>query len=181
MLTIGFPEGTMAAADVGLRATIDLLTVEPLIASEGDGRTTPRLAEGWTWENDGRRLRVRLRPGVTFHDGTPLEAEVVASILRDIVASPGSQSLQPSIADVAEIRVEGELDVVLELSKRSAFLPSKLGFPLRGEAGNVGTGPFRVVESTPLRATLERFDAYYQGVPQIDRIEIQVFDALRPA
>ena len=181
VLTIGYPEGTVAAADAGLRATIDLLTVEPLITAEADGRATPRLAESWSWENDGRQLRVRLRPGVTFHDGTPLEADVVAGLLRDIVASPGSQGAYPSVADVTEIRAEGELDVVLELSRRSAFLPSDLSFPLRSPEGNVGTGPFQVAERTPLQATLERFDAYYQGTSQVDRVEIQAFDSLRPA
>ena len=37
----------------------------------------PRLAESWEVAEDGRSITFTLREGVTFHDGTPLDAEAV--------------------------------------------------------------------------------------------------------
>src|SRR5262249_11969627 len=37
----------------------------------------PQLATGWTWSADRLALTMSLRPGVTFHDGEPLDAEAV--------------------------------------------------------------------------------------------------------
>ena len=39
------------------------------------------LAESWTTASDGRSLLVKLRPGVKFHDGSPLDSETVAAAL----------------------------------------------------------------------------------------------------
>ncbi|MFL5073915.1 MAG: ABC transporter substrate-binding protein, partial [Microvirga sp.] len=34
----------------------------------------PQLATEWSWADDGLALTMRLRPGVVFHDGEPLDA-----------------------------------------------------------------------------------------------------------
>ncbi|HXF02080.1 MAG TPA: ABC transporter substrate-binding protein, partial [Arthrobacter sp.] len=41
------------------------------------GVPAPRLAVEWNEVNDGRSYRFRLREGVTFHDGTPFDADAV--------------------------------------------------------------------------------------------------------
>src|SRR5262245_48535606 len=37
----------------------------------------PQLATEWSWGADGKSLTLKLRPGVVFHDGTPMDAEAV--------------------------------------------------------------------------------------------------------
>src|SRR5262249_40656246 len=37
----------------------------------------PQLATQWDWSQDGKALVMKIRPGVTFHDGTPLDSEAV--------------------------------------------------------------------------------------------------------
>ena len=37
----------------------------------------PQLATAWAWGEDGRSLTLTLREGVTFHDGTPMDAAAV--------------------------------------------------------------------------------------------------------
>ncbi len=49
---------------------------EHLMELDKDGALVPRLATGWRWLDD-RTLEVRLRPGVTFHNGEVLDAEIV--------------------------------------------------------------------------------------------------------
>src|SRR5688500_13140552 len=59
VLRIGFPEGNVAAeTGLGLGQLTSTLTLEGLTqtSSSFDGRPRPRLAEGWSLENDGRRL-----------------------------------------------------------------------------------------------------------------------------
>jgi peptide/nickel transport system substrate-binding protein len=124
-------------------------------------------------------LRLRLRPGVTFHDGTPLTATVAAEALTRAIARPANRALYSSVADVTSVRPDGELELVLELSQPSAFLPEDLGVPISIGGGTVGTGPFHVVSSNSDELRLERFDRYYLGAPEIQRIDIRPSDNLR--
>jgi peptide/nickel transport system substrate-binding protein len=124
-------------------------------------------------------LRVRLRRGVTFHDGTPLTSTVAADALSRAIARPSNRALYSSVADIRSVRPDGDLQVVLELSQPSAFLPDDLGVPLSIGSGNVGTGPFRFVSRDSNGLELERFDRYYLGVPEIERIVIHPSDNLR--
>ena len=122
---------------------------------------------------------MRLRPGVTFHDGTPLTATVAAEALNRAIARPANRALYSSVADVTSVRAEGDLDVVLDLSQPSAFLPEDLGVPLSLGPENVGTGPFRVVRRDSDAVELERFDRYYLGPPEIDRVVVLPSENLR--
>lgn len=62
------------------------------------GEYEPALARSWTLSDDGRRWRFRLREGLRFHDGTPVDAEVMrASIARmqrpDVGATLGAPAV----------------------------------------------------------------------------------------
>ena len=70
-----------------MRQLATMLSVESLSQLGDDGRPVPKLAESWWWENDGLRLNINLRPGIQFHDGTPLTAAVAAKILGDAVST----------------------------------------------------------------------------------------------
>src|ERR1041385_3001263 len=66
------------------------LVFDGLTQFDADGRVLPALADRWTTSPDGRRYVFHLRPGVKFHDGTPLTAAAVrASLLR--VLSPATK------------------------------------------------------------------------------------------
>ncbi|MCW1966896.1 MAG: ABC transporter substrate-binding protein, partial [Anaerolineae bacterium] len=53
--------------------------IEPLVTSDEKGAIKPGLAESWTTGKDGdlQWVQFKLRKGVKFHDGTPLNAEAV--------------------------------------------------------------------------------------------------------
>jgi ABC-type transport system substrate-binding protein len=55
---------------------ITLNVFEHLMDLDKDGRLVPRLATDWRWLDD-YTLEVRLRQGVTFHNGEALDAEIV--------------------------------------------------------------------------------------------------------
>src|SRR5881392_2059300 len=72
------------------------LAYDGLTQFDADGRLLPALADRWTTGQDGSGSRYvfHLRPGVKFHDGTPLTAAAVrASLLR--VLSPATKGGRP--------------------------------------------------------------------------------------
>src|SRR3954462_14003190 len=55
--------------------------IEPLAVQDNDGRGQPWLAEKWEPRADFKEWTIGLRPGVFFHDGTPMDAPAVKKSL----------------------------------------------------------------------------------------------------
>jgi peptide/nickel transport system substrate-binding protein len=188
-LIIGFPEGNVGSADLGPNQFTSILSQEGLTSRANmDGRAMPRLAESWQWEKEGLRLRLKLRQGVFFHDGTPMTSNVVAGILRAAMADPEGSTQYASLVDVRAVQIDGDFGLILDLSRPSAFLIEDLIMPLRlvpegapEGTPSVGTGPFRVVKREPKEIVFERFDRYYEGAAAIQTVRVKTFDALRTA
>src|SRR5689334_9551336 len=53
------------------------LMFDTLTARDNDGNPVPKLALSWTNSDDFKTWTFKLRPGVTFHDGTPFNAQAV--------------------------------------------------------------------------------------------------------
>ena len=102
----GTPErgGTIRAGIIQPAGALDPITVadqgglgvlgqsgEYLIWSDRDLKAQPRLAESWSPTEGGRVWRFKIRQGVTFHDGTPMDAEDVASTFNRL-ADPDAGS-----------------------------------------------------------------------------------------
>jgi peptide/nickel transport system substrate-binding protein len=179
-LTIGVSEG-VTGDDLGPQNLANTLSIEGLTQLSDDGRALPRLAEGWSWENDRARLRIRLRAGVTFHDGTPLTSELGAKLLDESIRRPSNRMFFTALRDVTAVKPDGPNAIVLDLSQPSAFLPEGLELPLTLGEERVGTGAYRVVKRQPSEIIMERFDKYYGGLPQIRQILVKPFGTLRTA
>jgi peptide/nickel transport system substrate-binding protein len=177
---MGVPEGTAAGPDRGMRQPTAGLSLEGLTALNVDGHALPRLAASWTWEDEGRTLRVKLRPDVVFHDGTKMNASSSAEALREAISRPGNRALYSSLADVKDVSTDGESDLLIHLIQPSAFLPEDLELPL-ARGNQTGTGPFKVVKNEATEVVLDRFDHYYLGTPSIQRVTIRPFNTLRTA
>ena len=64
-------------------AAVTAQLFESLTTFDADRQARPALAESWRIEEGGRRIVFHLRPGLTFSDGTPLQAsDVVRSWMR---------------------------------------------------------------------------------------------------
>jgi len=104
----------IAGAEFSLQNLASNISLEGLAQLSSDGRALPKLAESWTWEEDGLVLRTRIRKGIIFHDGTPLTAPLAADILKKAIAKPENRVLYTSFADVMNVE-----------AKRYSFQPSK--------------------------------------------------------
>ncbi len=158
------------------------LTFNNLTRFNEDLTVRPELAEEYSANADATEWTFKLRPGVTFHDGSPLRAEdVVYSMSRHLGAESKSKA-KVLFGDVKEwVKVDGST-VRAVLNAPNAELPVILAtfhFKVAKEGAEdfsqpVGTGPFVVDEFVPgVRSLHSRFDDYWvSGQPYLDRIEV---------
>lgn len=166
-----------------------LLTVD----YAGDGALRPALAESWE-RVDARTVDLKLRPGVTFHDGTPLTAEDVAFSFgperRTNEDSPGFGTAQQFLNTIASVeavddqtvRVVSAIDdptIELRLTAWGSQIVSKAAFEAAGgfegfARAPVATGPFRVVRLSADVIELQAFDNYWAGRPDIDTLTFRL-------
>jgi peptide/nickel transport system substrate-binding protein len=158
--------------------------LEPLITLDQDMNVVGRLATEWSFV-DPTRLRFTLRQGVTFHDGTPFNAEAVKYTWdRAFLSDPPGRwkSLAGPVTGV-EIVDEYTVDVVSSIPYGPMLLVMTMPYtgivsPTAAEAAGadfsrapVGTGPFTFVEWRPNdQIVLEANDAYWRGRPALDRV-----------
>ena len=133
----------------------------------------PKLATAWSWSDDDTRLTVTLRPGVTFHDGTPLTAAAAkanldrARTLPDSMRKSELQSVR-SVDVVDDMTVALTLDhpdstLVPQLASRAGIMMSPAAFAPGAEVSRnpICSGPYKFVQREQNnRIVLERFAAY---------------------
>ncbi|MGP9818556.1 ABC transporter substrate-binding protein [Salinarimonas sp. NSM] len=146
--------------------------LETLYTFDGSWAVAPLLAADMPEiSEDGLTYTIRLRDGVTFHDGSAMDsADVVASLERWLaVASRGK-----GVADKVEaVEATDPLTVEIRMTEAYAPLLSLLAFsnsaaviyPQETIAETmtdiVGTGPYRIVEHVPDQyLQLARFEDY---------------------
>lgn len=158
---------------------------DPLMMPDEDGTLQPYLAESLEPNDDTTEWTLKLRPGVEFHDGTPLNAEALKSNFDEHLNVEGSTAAN-SLRFVESMEIVDDLTVKYVLSEPDATIPDLLqgpvGWPFsptaaaeKGEDfGNepVGTGPFKFVSWQRDHAFVaERNEDYWQeGLPYLDRI-----------
>ena len=184
-LTIGVPESYASAPDVGLGQIAQILSYEGLNYKGPDGHPEPRLAESWTVSEDGLQWNFRLRRGVQFHDGTPVDAERIAASLNAILARKGITALRPGLLDVTKISATDASTLTIDLKNPSSFLIDELDVHLGSngppDATSAGTGLFRITKTDTAETTLDANERYYLGAPAIKRITLRAYPTLRTA
>ncbi|HXC26862.1 MAG TPA: ABC transporter substrate-binding protein [Stellaceae bacterium] len=141
-------------------------------------------------ESDGGKTRTfKIRPGVKFHDGSPLTAADIVTSFNEIIFPPQGV-LSPRVSNfmmVDKVEATDPMTVVFHLKfATSAFLPSIaspfnwvyekaiLDDPAKGphwyESNVMGTGPFKFVHyETGQSVTGERNPDYYDPtLPYLD-------------
>lgn len=151
----------------------------------------PVLAESWETSADGLTWTFRLRPGVTFHDGTALTAEAVkASIERTMTLGGGAAFIWSSVTGIA---APDPMTVVFTLSSAEPLdLIASSGFaawivsPAALDKDNAwfnagndgGSGPFRIDRYEPgQRVVTTRFADHWAG-PVEGGFDVAVFEVV---
>jgi peptide/nickel transport system substrate-binding protein len=170
------------------------LVFEGLIGLDGALEPVPVLAESWTVAPDGRSIKFKLRPGVTWHDGKPFTSEDVAFTVKAIAETAAPTSLKAYFSIVSKVSTPDDLTVEVTYARPYApalmtwtvgILPAHIygGGALEDSPGNkepVGTGPYRMTRWEPgARILLEANPSWWNGRANLDRVEI-LFDVADP-
>src|SRR5215475_10475226 len=74
----------------------------------------PQLALSYSTSDDGKEVAIKLRPGVKFHDGEPLDAEAAKFSLERHLTFPGSFR-RPELAQLDHVEIVDPLTIKLVL------------------------------------------------------------------
>ncbi len=169
------------------------LVFSSLLELAGDGNYRPYAAREWHCDFLKLECRFSLRRGLTFHDGSVLDAHDVAATYAAILA-PGSGS--PKKAQLEGItRVEAVDDETVRFSLSHAsptipeaatlgLLPAELAARPRLSLDEiVGSGPYAIDGyDSEERIRLRAFPEFHRGAPSINSLEVRVVpDALMRA
>jgi peptide/nickel transport system substrate-binding protein len=157
------------------------MVTETLVTGRPDFTLAPGLATSWHRDSD-TLWTFTLRPGVKFHDGSPLTANAAAASLTAALQRSGAVRSYTKIATLT-----ARDDQTLEITTSEPFpaLPAALVYassaivaPTSPRAPDgmierpIGTGPFKVTAWQPAAQsfTVERFDGYWGVKPSIPAI-----------
>jgi peptide/nickel transport system substrate-binding protein len=159
---------------------------DPLATLDEDGRAVPYLAESITPVDEQATVwDIKLREGVTFSDGEPLDADVV---VRNLTEQKKALITGQSLAAMADVEAVDPMTARVTTTAPWATFPvilaSQVGYmastqmiddPHGGEHPT-GTGPFMLqewVKGDHMRAV--KNPGYWQpGLPHLDEIQFKV-------
>ncbi|HSP23247.1 MAG TPA: ABC transporter substrate-binding protein [Planococcus sp. (in: firmicutes)] len=142
-----------------------------LVRVDNTGKVSPELAHSWdlSWTH----LRLYLKKGVKFHDGSILTAEDVAECLNRMRTYPNFSELWKPVSSIS---VSAPLIVDLHFPGGCSYCLHMLGMMnssiFKESKGNLyGSGSFYVDDSHELKTVLRAFEDYYGERPLLDEIE----------
>lgn len=161
---------------------------DPLVIMDRDNNWQPFLAQEITSNVDFTSWTIRLREGVTFHNGEPLDAEALALYLQASVTSPLTAAAMPEVPAVAAIdNMTVRVTFTRPWSSFPVLLADQPGYVIAPEQVRsgatdqmIGTGPFVFEEWTPdVRFRATRNENYWRDgaddepLPYLDSIEFR--------
>lgn len=154
-----------AQLDDRARTNLTRLVFDTLVTLDARGKPQPALATFWLAEPSNQRWQFSLRPGIRFHDGSPLTSDAAAASLR--MANPTWKVFPLGDA------------VMIETDSPDPNLPTELALPrnaiVKHDAKLQGTGPFAIADwQSGKKLTLSAQDGYWGGRPLLDSIEIEL-------
>jgi peptide/nickel transport system substrate-binding protein len=164
---------TMARTYVG--RIVFSATCDKLFDIDEKLNIVPQLALSYSTSDDGKEVAIKLRPGVKFHDGEPLDAEAAKFSIERHLTFPGSFR-KPELASVDHVEIVDPLTIKLVLkspfSPLIAQLTDRAGMMVSPKAAKaagdkfglhpVCAGPYKFVERVQQdRIVFEKFADYW--------------------
>jgi peptide/nickel transport system substrate-binding protein len=176
-VTIAFPAGELGATSYNPITSSNLnsatsLIYDRLVEQDADQSYHPHLATSWEESADGMTWTFMLHEGVTFHDGSPFNAQTVADWIPDFAGTENAYLVEAigSVEVVDDLTVRfimarPEPNLLFNLASSFMGIPGQAAYDELGEdfgvSGAVGTGPFRLQDfQIGLQTVLVRNDDY---------------------
>jgi peptide/nickel transport system substrate-binding protein len=138
---------------------------EGLTRFMADGSVVPGLAKSWEISEDGLTYTFMLQDGVTFHDGTSMDAEDVKFSLDRARAEDSTNAQKGLFAGIADVTVIDPLTVQVSLSEPNGNFLFNMAW---GDAVIVAPESIDNIKTNPVGTGAFAFMNWVQG----DRIEI---------
>ncbi len=135
---------------------------------------------------DPHKLQIKLREGITFHDGKPFKAEDVKATFEYGALPDRPAQWYPGPTETLTITTPDDYTLVVDTTKGgypahlfiflASFLPIMSAKDIaEGPSGALsqrlnGTGPFKFVEQRGNDTVLAAYDGYFKGKPAIPGI-----------
>ncbi len=164
--------------------TLAMMIYETLYTRDIALNAHPHMVEGHIVEDGGKRWTMKLRPGLTFHDGTPVLArDCIASVRRWMVRDPTGAAIK---ARLDALEAADDRTMVWRLNKPFAFLPNALAKtqptcvmmperlaqdPFKQAAEAIGSGPFRWLADEFVSGSRAMFAKYEKYIPRAEPVE----------
>lgn len=146
--------------------------VETLYTFDSSWSIVPLLAEDMPKiSDDGKIYTIGIRQGITFHDGSSMDAkDVLASLNRWVITASRGKEISDKIAS---IEVTGDYEITIKMKEAYAPLLSMLAFSNSAAAiypeeiiadrieNIIGTGPYQIKDYAPDQyLQLTKFENY---------------------
>ncbi len=170
-----------AGAAAAIREVTYANVFEGLTRFAPDGSILPGLASSWEIAPDGLSWVFNLRPGVTFHDGTPFTAEDVAFSIERAMAADSTNAQKQLFEGINAVNVIDDVTVEIGLDTPKGSLLFNLAWgdaiivsPASVENNRtnpVGTGPFRFSQWVQGdRVELVAYEDYWGEKPKLEKV-----------
>ena len=152
-----------------------------------DGTPIAALVESWEDSEDGRSIACKLREGVTFSDGTPVDADAIIWNYNTAIASDYlSTVVGPVISAIEKV---DDYNIVIykaapyasvkELCCEYMLIVSPTAYeadPVAFQTNPVGSGPYTITKTDEVSGYLylTAREDYWAGAPAIKNVEIRV-------
>ncbi len=169
------------AASAGVNVVLPYL-YDTLVTRQRDGKFAPHLAEGWQVAPDGKSIDFRLRSGVKFQDGSPMNAAAVVFTFERFKRVGDKSPIAANIKQIDRVQALDDLSVRFSFTEPNASVWGTLSMPYAGilnpalvqAAGDdlstkaAGTGPFKLGEwKKGTSITLARNPDYNWGPAEV--------------
>lgn len=157
---------------------------DTLTAFDASGVAQPFLAESITANADSTEWTIKLRTGITFHDGTPFNA---AAVKANFDAGLNAKTLKSAYKFLKSTAVVDDTTVIATMNKPFGLFPNVLAGGVAGQLGYmaapamlasadgsrnpIGTGPFVFKEWVPDdHLTVTRNEKYWGTAAWLDEV-----------
>lgn len=170
----------------------DRLVKYKVVDGKGSTEVEPQAAESWTVSEDGTLWTFKIRQGITFDDGRPLDAAAVLfSFDRTLKIAKGPADnigaiksmrvMDPYTLEVTLKNAYGPFLQTLATDGASIINPKVMQHEKDGDLAQAwlaentdGSGPFKIVEwSRGQQAVLDAKPGYWGGAPALKKVIIR--------
>ena len=157
-------ESTIAAERPMMGVFNNLVMYKQDVPQNSPQSIVPDLATGWSWNEDGTELTLKLRHGVRWHDGQPFTSADVKCTF-DLLQGKAEQKLRINprkawFKNLDAVTANGDDEVTFHLKRPQASLLAMLATgwtpiypchvaPQQMRVHPIGTGPFKFAEFQP--------------------------------